>query len=162
MISYYLGSFCCSWIIFLPGQTSPICDWWWRDCPTVSLLFTSKQTKTWQSGGDEGGKGNTLYLQKGQQYNLYVPPQSGWAHEGKIPPIRIHEDFTPENLWLEVKHLKEPPPERSCTCRFATQGHPDYLTACAISKAIHFLVIKPVSSCLLQLSGKEYKKMTDR
>lgn len=55
--------------------------------------------------------------------------------------------------------LKEPPPEKSCTCRFAAQGHPDYLTACAISKAIHFLVIKPVPSCLLQLSGKEYKKM---
>lgn len=113
---------------------------------------TNKTMAEWWWWG--GGKGNTLHLKKIWQYNLYVPPQSGWAHEGKIPPIRIHEDFTPEDLWLEVKHLKEPPPERSCTCRFAAQGHPDYLTACAVSKAIQFLVIKPVSSCLLQFSGK--------
>ena len=100
-------------------------------------------------------KGKHITLVEVMQYNVYVP-------HNQVEPMKIRYAMRKNTQRLniigsitEVKHLKEPHLERSGTCRFAAQGQPDYLTACVVSKAIHFLVIKPVSSCLLQLSGKE-------
>lgn len=162
LLGSYLGSFCCSWMIFLPGQISPNCDWWRRDCSPLSLLlFTSEQTKAWHMGDDGGGgcggRGNTVCFQKGWQHSLYVAHGlSPWVKED-TPPVKIHYDPTAAGLWLR--------PSASGSHVMAGSW---YLQACGcrdilviispagvVSKAVHSVVIKPVSSCFLQLSGKE-------
>lgn len=164
LLGSYLGSFCCSWMIFLPGQISPNCDWWRRDCSTVSLLFTSRQTKAWHMG-DDGGRGGcggrgTQYVSRKDGNTVFMLPTNGlspWS-EGRHTACKNTLWSHSSGSMTEAKCLREPYPNRSGTCRLAAQGHPDYLTAGVVSKAVHSVVIKPVSSCFLQLSGKEEKK----
>lgn len=112
-------SHCLSFIHFKTNKC--MAEWWW-----------------W------GREGKRITLAEGMAIHSLYFPQTGWAHRGKNT-----WGFHTRGSISEFKHLKEPPPERSSTCSFVAQGHPDYLTACAASKAIHLLVIKPVSSCLL-------------
>lgn len=106
LLGSYLGSFCCSWMIFLPGQISPNCDWWRRDCSTVSLLFTSRQTKAWHMGDDGGGgdvgEGEHSMFPERMATQSLCCPQMDWAHGVKedTPPVKIHYDPTAAGLWL--------------------------------------------------------------
>lgn len=125
---------CLSFIHFKTNKSMAY-GWWWGGC---------------------GGRG-TQHAYRKDGNIVFMLPTNGLSprNEGRHTTCKNTLRFHTRGSMTEVKHLKEPYPNRSGTCRFVAQGHPDYLTAGVVSKAIHFLVIKPVSSCFLQLSGKE-------
>lgn len=127
----------------------------------LSLFYSLKDKQKhgiWvMMAGGECGRRGTQHACRTDGNTVFMLPTNGLSpwNEGRHTTSKNTLRFHTRGSMNEVKHLKEPYPNRSGTCRFAAQGHPDYLTACVVSKAIHFLVIKPVSSCLLQLSEKE-------
>lgn len=127
---------CLSFIHFKTNKSMAYGWWWW--------------------GAGCGGRG-TQYVSRKDGNTVFMLPTNGlspWS-EGRHTACKNTLWSHSSGSMTEAKCLREPYPNRSDTCRLAAQGHPDYLTAGVVSKAVHSVVIKPVSSCFLQLSGKE-------
>lgn len=84
-------------------------------------------------------------------HNLAVPPGV------KSPLASLQLDPTEAELSLRRRSFRDQPLGPFNTCRLPAQGHPDYLTACPVCKAVYFLIVKPIASCFLQLSGRNEK-----
>lgn len=101
---------------------------WRRVCPTVSLLLAGRR---------EASGGTLLQAHYCSRSCSHAAPH--WAE--------VHREH-PRWLGCGRRHHCGTP-----TCGPVPQGQPHHVAAQVVGKAVHPLVIKPVSRCLLQLTA---------
>lgn len=131
-------------------------------------LFYLLQNKSMADSSNQGKEANNLQSISPKTHTCwqdgtpsFIFPQPGCAPGVKSPLASLQLDPTEAELSLRRRSFRDQPLGPFNTCRLPAQGHPDYLTACPVCKAVYFLIVKPIASCFLQLSGRNEKNESD-
>lgn len=136
--------------------------------PLALCLLQNKSTAGSSNQGKEGNNLQSISLKTHTCWHdgirSFIFPQPGWAplpQPAKSPLARLQLDSTEAELSLRLRRFREQPVGPFNTCRLPAQGHPDYLAACPVCKAVYILIIKPIASGFLQLSERKEKDKPD-